>query len=628
MRRHSGTFWVGWVVVLGCALATTACFAEAQEAGAAQPQSAFGEGSHLNYVRDVTQAQTEVYAKVLRAYDEHLEAEPRDAVAGVEKCLFIDQFADAEDPSVESASDDQQKCVADLESVPLVNHAEAQLYLLDRKFGDKAISAAEADLGDSVSWPTPLRVRLHEKLAFLYKKQAPDKAGSHALFAVQLDPQSKARLIAAQWLSSTGANSRARALIASTPDGAWEHLSVYDAADVLIKVGDAAAAANLVRSHAPKPDTAYRKMALAQALAESGQVGAAGQLYSSALAAPTERLSMRNLQDIFVFERDHGSRQQALEAYQRLRDKGYAADRVGYYRLSLIARYPAAPWRWRDVGGPLVLAVLLAVLVLMPVILIAPAHYRGLVLQVRGTLPPAPAQRWGLSHAWYLLAGLLIAGTLACFVCAYPSFEAAMGPRFDTGRKVAQSALGHALIWQTVVFALLAVPLLRKVDIRAMLLGTWSWRRSVLMGIGCGVLARIGLAVGTNAVHAVWPAALGSDLVVQGLQGIHAEYGTWAVLLVAVVSVPLLEEFAFRGVILTGLRRYVSFWPAALGQALTFAALHQQTSYFVFFTAFGVGAALLARRSEGLLASVAMHMTFNLFAVITILGAVQRINAT
>lgn len=601
--------------------------AEAQGLGVLQPQSAFGAGSHLNYVRDVAQAQAAAYSKALHSYDEHLEAEPRDAVAGVEKCLFIDQFADAEDNSVEGAPEDQEKCVADLESVPLVNHAEAQLYLLDRKFGQEAISAAEDDLRDSVSWPAPLRARLHEKLAFLYQEQDLDKAGSHALLSVQLDPQSKARLIAASWLSSIGANARVKALVSSTLESAWKHLSVYDAADVLIKVGDATAAANLLRSHVQKPGVTKRQMALARAVAESGQIGMARQLYSAALAAPDKTLSARDLQDLFLFERSNGSFQQALTAYQRLRDNGYDADPFGYYRLSLFGRYPAAPWRWRDVAGLLALAVLLTVVALVPVMLIVPVHYRGLVRQVRGTLPPAPPQYWGLSHAWYVLAGLLLAGVLACFFCAYSGFEAVLGEPFASGRNVDQRALGRALIWQTVLFALLAMPLLRKVDIRATLLGTWSWRRSVLTGIGCAVLARIVLVLGTGVVHAVWPAAaFGSDLV-QGLQGIHVEYGTWAVLLVAAVAIPILEEITFRGVILTALRRYVSFWPAALAQALVFAALHEELSFFIFFAAFGLGAALLARRSEGLLASIAMHMTFNSLAVITILGTIQRIDA-
>ncbi len=609
----------------GCALALAARFAGAQVPGATESQSVLGEGSHLNHVRDVSQAQAAAYSKVVRTYDEHLEAEPRDAVAGVEKCLFIDQFADVDDNVVEAAPEDQKKCVADLESVPLVNHAEAQLYLLDRKYGPEAISAAEADIGDSASWPAPLQARLHEKLAFLYEELNPARAGSHALLSVQLDPQSKARLVAANWLSSVGANVRVRALISSTPEKAWEHLSVYDAADILIKVGDATAAANLLRSHAQQLNATGRDMTLARALAESGQIGLARQLYSSALAPPAKRLSTRALQDYFLFERNNGSRQQALTAYQRLRDDGYAADPFGYYRLSLAQRYPTAPWSWRDGAGPFVFALLLAVLALMPVLLIAPIHYRGLVRQVRGTVSPTPAQPWGLSHVWYVLGGLLVAGMLVYFFCAYSNVEAVWGPPFATGRHADQRALGHVLIWQTVLFALLATPLLRKVDIRTTLLGTWSWYRSVLTGIGCAVLAWIVLTLGNGVVRAVRPAAFGSD-VVQGLQGINAEYGTWAALLVAVVAVPILEEFVFRGVLLTAFRRYVSFWPAALAQALTFAALHEAMSFFLFFAAFGLAAALLARSSQGLLASMVMHMTYNLSAVATIL-TIQRLSA-
>lgn len=606
------------VTVCGCALALAAHLAEAQDPDAVPAKSAFGDGSHLNYIRDVAQAQAAAYSKIVRSYDEHLEAEPRDAVAGVEKCLFIDQFADAEDNGVEEAANDQEKCIGELESVPMVNHAEAQLYLLDRQYGEKAISAAEEVLAASTSWPAPLRARLNEKLAFLYRNKDRNKAGMHALIAVQLDPQSKERVNAASWLLSTGSNERARALIASTPESAWASLSVYDAADVLIKVGDAAAAARLIRTHTQRYDSTYRKTALARALAEAGQIDIARQLYTSVLAARAPKLPIPALRDLFLFECHNGTQQQALTAYQRLREEGYRADPVGYYRFKLVERFPAAPWQWRDTAGPLVLIALLAFLALLPVVLIAPVHYRGLVHQLRGTLPPALPQPWGLSQAWYVLAGLLIAGVIACLFCAYSSLENLLGP--TNGGSADQRALGNALIVQTILFALLAAPLLRRIDIRATLIGTWSLRKSLLSGIGWAVLARVVLSLGTRLVHSGRPAPAIGNLVDGGLQGIHAAYGAWAVLLVAAIAVPILEELAFRGVILTALRRYISFWPAALAQAVAFATMHEEVSLYLFFAGFGLATALLARRSQGLLASIAMHATNNLFAVVPLLG--------
>jgi membrane protease YdiL (CAAX protease family) len=217
-----------------------------------------------------------------------------------------------------------------------------------------------------------------------------------------------------------------------------------------------------------------------------------------------------------------------------------------------------------------------------------------------------------------VLAGVLIAGVIACLFCAYSSLENLFGP--TNGGNVDQRALGNALIVNTILFALLAAPLLRNVDIRATLIGTWSLRKSVLAGIGCAVLGRIVLYLGTLLVHAGRPAPAIENLVGDGLQGIHTAYGAWAVLLLAAVAVPILEELAFRGVILTALRRYISFWPAALAQAVAFATMHQEASLYLFFTGFGLAAALLARRSQGLLASIAMHATNNLLAVMPLLS--------
>jgi hypothetical protein len=107
---------------------------------------------------------------------------------------------------------------------------------------------------------------------------------------------------------------------------------------------------------------------LAKALARSGQIGHARELYTSALAGAQPPLSTDELRDYFLFERDNGSRQQAIAAYERLRDRGYDADPFGNYRLNLSYRYPTTPSKLRDLLGIL-------------------------------ALPQAPTEPWRLRHA-------------------------------------------------------------------------------------------------------------------------------------------------------------------------------------------------------------------------------------
>jgi membrane protease YdiL (CAAX protease family) len=59
-----------------------------------------------------------------------------------------------------------------------------------------------------------------------------------------------------------------------------------------------------------------------------------------------------------------------------------------------------------------------------------------------------------------------------------------------------------------------------------------------------------------------------------------------AVLLIwLALAVPLVEEIAFRGALLGGLQRYVSFGWADLIQAVAFASLHEAVVLFPFYVA-------------------------------------------
>jgi membrane protease YdiL (CAAX protease family) len=331
--------------------------------------------------------------------------------------------------------------------------------------------------------------------------------------------------------------------------------------------------------------------------------------------------------DYFLFELQNGSRSQAEAAYTRLRSGGYWKDPLGYYRLALSLRYPASSWAWCDSLGILALLILLVVQVLAPLLIIAPIHYRGLVLLVRGRLPEPPPAPWHLRHVWYALAAFLVAGTFAVYVFAYDYLESLVVAGSRHGLPVDFRSLGRGLIWQSGLFLLVALPLLRGVNVRAMLLGNWSWLRCALTGAGYTLLMRIAIVAYLGLLHLFHsPAALGGDTT-RALQGIYAQYGVLAVVFMSCLAAPALEEFLFRGVLLTAFRRHVaSFWTAALAQAILFAAMHGQLAMMPIFTGFGLLAAALYRRSGGLLAPMVMHATYNLSVVLQIISATDAIN--
>lgn len=159
----------------------------------------------------------------------------------------------------------------------------------------------------------------------------------------------------------------------------------------------------------------------------------------------------------------------------------------------------------------------------------------------------------------------------------------------------------------------------------------FGWRRPARVdirwaaaGFGFALAGRI--AIGVAADIATRGRATGEA------QNIHLQtvnVATVALLaVVTVVCAPLIEELVFRGLLLRGLMRGSSFWPAALISTAIFALFH---TYEVSTVA---GAAVLAlsvgwmglvncvlnRLTDRLAAGIAVHAALNLVAVLVLVG--------
>lgn len=91
-----------------------------------------------------------------------------------------------------------------------------------------------------------------------------------------------------------------------------------------------------------------------------------------------------------------------------------------------------------------------------------------------------------------------------------------------------------------------------------------------------------------------------------------------ASLAVAGLLGPLIEELVFRGLLFGALRRYVTFWPAALVSAVLFGAAHVEPAHAIQAGLLGLVLAWLYERSFSLWVPIAAHMVNNLAAVIAV----------
>jgi uncharacterized protein len=580
----------------------------------------FSPGTHTRFADRVNKSQTALYAEVLAAYDARLAKYPDDVTSHIERCRFIELFAYSEDVIIESASDDLESCRETLWKGPHASNVDVILYGVESNWEEEKSKDAEALLPKSRFWSQEQQATLLELLTDRFQWRDEERAAHYAMQAVRMKPGSRVLLTAVNRWIQLGAKDKARRALLDAPASTWDKVPRVSAAQLLAELGEPKAAATLLREGGESP----AKLVLAQVLAKSGEVPAARELYREALTA--EYVANDSRVDYFRFEIEHGSRDEAVAAYQQLRDQGFGADPLGRERLSLFLAHPGAAWQWRDLLGPLMLAGLLLALALVPALVIVPIHYRGLARRVAGKPPDKPMPAWTLKHAWYALGAFTVANAIAMYAFDASPLEAMIAWTQEIGPATAATdiALGHVLIWTSPLALVLLLPLLRGRSVKTLLLGRWSLVQSVFVGVGLAIALKfVGgvIGCGIQALN-----VLGSDTV-RALQGAHQTFGLVLMLLSVALLVPVIEELVFRGVLLEASRGQVSFWFSAILQAGAFVLLHESWSDMPILLVFALTAAWLVRRSEGLLAPIAMHATTNLTSALMLVDITSKMNA-
>jgi len=113
-------------------------------------------------------------------------------------------------------------------------------------------------------------------------------------------------------------------------------------------------------------------------------------------------------------------------------------------------------------------------------------------------------------------------------------------------------------------------------------------------------------------------------------EALHSPLLLTSTLLSIFISAPIIEEFLFRGILQNFLKQYVSRKSALILAAFFFAFVHMSPSqglgnlslFFSLFT-FGCFLGYVYERQGSLLASIALHMTFNAITTLQILFIAQ-----
>jgi len=546
----------------------------------------------------VTTAKEVAYRDMLSRFD---ASESSGGVAAViARCRFIGNYTEEDYGDwVASASDDYEACLERLRQ-RWARTPEAQLFLYQQMWGEDAVTEGSALIKRATAWPAPLRADLYATqsrlLDALHQKE---KAKDMALLAARLGnhervPQAVEALLAKQ--DQAGAARLLREAPVAT--NAW---TANRRLEVALKLEDARVALDEVERYEGKELTLDGAL-VARAHLNAGNVEAAhGAL--EGLGEGDDEAQARF--DVALARADVPAAVAQIDITN--------TDEIAtqFERFAVLAnRFPASVFHLPMLGMAMMSGGILLCLALLPMMLLVPVHYRGLARRVQGRAPVPLYPRIGLRHAWWAMALLLALPFLIAGVVEPRSLA-----RLFTGDPLPEAnAFFRINLWSTVASLLLLMPLAWRMGREAVTGQIGVWRQVGWLLVALVLLYTVAYLQGA---WLQWRAedsrTLQTEAVKRLLDGGASTYGPVLTFLLIAVLAPIVEEVVFRGMLLGGMARHISFGWANLLQALLFAIIHNDTPRFFFYFAMGLLAGFLVRRTRSLIPAIALHVINNGF---------------
>ena len=555
--------------------------------------------------RHIEGASRETYRATLADYDRALAARPDDARLAVARCEFINDFTyDEGAVYLEEADHDFSACTEALEALDSKDPG-VLVYLFEQDWDDESIAQGEFLLAESSRWPTELRRRIASKLSWQFGSEEAGKSGEMALLAAELGDADRVAA-AIEYLAGTGDTARALALLERTPP-AGDRWAADRRIRAVLRLDDPKAAlGDLKRHELHKLDVGPGPAALAHLRA--GDRAAAAALLDE---AGDDKPALEDAR--FRVAMVGGDWRTAAALVDLLDMERFSVQLDRFVSLAVAAPWTlVAPSMWPSL---LVLLGVMAAIALLPGVLVVPVHYRGAIRRLKAKVPVALFEGIGLRHAWLALATILL---LPMIVLGVVDSEALIATLDDGATPSGRALLLTAAVGSVLGLALFAVPL-------AGLLGRgrWGWV-ATRQAWGRLLIAWIGtFAVGVvlGLVHA----GLGTDTTTKQIEMaaslVNSGSTAWSVALAfatVALLVPIWEEAVFRGLLLGGMARHISFGWANLVQASLFALVHDDAPRFVYYLALGLFSGWLVRSTRSLGPAIALHMLINATAFLLI----------
>ena len=599
--------------IVACAVACASMIATPGNATEADLQRLSGVPEPQVRVEQIDAASRRLFDEALREYDEHIERQPYDVVGQLMRCRFMDTFAGNYeyatfvDEIVDLASECRDAVIA-----RFPEHPEVQLLQLEDLSPDELLESGAAALKrvPTQNWTQGQLARLNVLLADAADRSHDERSIDFARRALDHDERADVRELLARKLLDLGRKAEAVEVLTSSADPHDDSESWYQSTKLeLLALADAREAV-LALYERLRSSESYDHLRVARALV---RVGAPVEARSEFARLADSGALWGVARERFRFEFDHGTSDEALNAYNRWRDSGWQQDPLAVNRVALLFRDVRLAWQPRDLlglGGLLLALGLIAAAVSLPIALV---HYRGLARRVH-THEPYPAAGWRLNHAWLALFLLGIAQILSLY---------GAGPMDLVSLEenaAGVSATPQQLAQVSVVMGMLAIVLLLPLGAVARTVSPqwfasrWSIGKALLIGGSIGIASRLPLLLTWAISEAGADRGTTQQELWLILEAMRDQLGVASALWFLGIYAPVIEEFVFRGVLLGALASHVRFRWANTVQASLFALAHADPQAMIPLFLLGLVSGVLAKRSGGLLASMVLHAVFNLIA--------------
>lgn len=586
-----------------------------------QEKPDFGaSASHTYYVGLLENSKDTLFKDILANYDNHIQNNPDDIVARIERCKFIANAYWDEYEGYNLKYEETEVCIADLyQNYP--SEPQVVIYRAENLYGEEqleVLQAAEELISNMPKKWTDVELAQIDMMLGDYYSDDPWIALNHYSNAQDLNSEIDLSLPIARAYEAQGELERAKQALLPYLEKDTTLWKISQKASLLLKLEEPQKALELYDLIATRDSTYLNSGEMANAMADLGDYEAARRFLVRDTLQEWSRTA--KLQTLFDHDLEHSEGDIALLTYRSLQQANSYDDFLGIKRVRVFLKDPWLSWQASEVFHLFLFVVVLFVLFLIPYLWVLPIYGLGALLKkAHKNIVPRLNFDWGIRHFWIISFLYLLVQFLLSVVFYYQEninfiFEIAVVYDEDFESK---ESLASSSVFFIVAMAICTLLLLKKSVLK------------LIYHTNMPLLRVLGLSVGFVIFNLMLIKFLGlfislADAEVSGylmnakeeIKAILGAYGFGAaVLLVAVVG-PIYEEIIFRGIILGAVEKHIGFLLANILQAGLFAFVHFDFKLFIFFFVFGLIAGYFANKTKGLFTGIIFHVVHNFLILV------------